>query len=52
MANDFYGMNANQIMDELISSVEKEESERALNRISLELSDVDGDTGKYALRAI
>lgn len=45
MANDFYGMNANQIMDELISSVEKEESERALNRISLELSDVDGDTG-------
>lgn len=45
MANDFYGMNANQIMDELISSVEKEESERALNRISLELSDVDGGTG-------
>lgn len=45
MANDFYGMNANQIMDELISSVEKEESERALNRITLELSDVDGDTG-------
>lgn len=45
MANDFYGMNADQIMDELISSVEKEESERALNRISLELSDVDGDTG-------
>lgn len=45
MANDFYGMNANQIMDELISSVEKEESERALNRISLELSDADGDTG-------
>lgn len=45
MANDFYGMNADQIMDELISSVEEEESERALNRISLELSDVDGDTG-------
>lgn len=45
MANEFYGMNANQIMDELISSVEKEESERALNRISLELSDVNGDTG-------
>lgn len=45
MANDFYGMNADQIMDELISNVEKEESERALNRISLELSDVDGDTG-------
>lgn len=45
MANDFYGMNADQIMDELISSVEKEESERALNRVSLELSDVDGDTG-------
>lgn len=45
MANDFYGMNADQIMDELISSVEIEESERALNRISLELSDVDGDTG-------
>ena len=45
MANDFYGMNANQIMDELISSVEKEESERALNRISLELFVVDGDTG-------
>ena len=45
MANDFYGMNADQIMDELISNVEKEESERALNRISQELSDVDGDTG-------
>lgn len=45
MADDFYGMNADQIMDELISNVEKEESERALNRISLELSDVDGDTG-------
>lgn len=45
MADDFYGMNADQIMDELISSVKKEESERALNRISLELSDVDGDTG-------
>lgn len=45
MANDFYGTNANQIMDDLISSVEKEESERALNRISLELSDVDGETG-------
>lgn len=45
IANDFYGMNADHIMDELISIVEKEESERALNRISLELSDVDGDTG-------
>lgn len=45
MADDFYGTNADQIMDELILSVEKEESERALNRISLELSDVDGDTG-------
>ena len=45
MANDFYGMNADQIMDELISSVETEESERVFNRISLELSDVDGDTG-------
>ena len=45
MANDFYGMNADQIMDELISNVEKEESERAINRISQELSDVDGDTG-------
>ncbi len=45
MANSFYGTKADQIMDELISSVEKEESERALNRISLELSDVDGDTG-------
>lgn len=45
MANNFYGTNADQIMDELISSVEKEESERVLNRISLELSDVDGDTG-------
>lgn len=45
MANDFYGMNADQIMDELISSVEIEESERVFNRISLELSDVDGDTG-------
>lgn len=45
MANNFYGTNADQIMDELISSVEKEESERALSRISLELSDVDRDTG-------
>ena len=45
MANDFYGMKADQIMDELISSVEQEESEQALNRIGLELSDVDGDTG-------
>lgn len=45
MANDFYGMEADQIMDELISSVEQEESEQALNRIGLELSDVDGDTG-------
>lgn len=45
MANDFYGMNADQIMDELISSVEKEESERALKCIRLELSDVDGNTG-------
>ena len=45
IANDFYGMNADHIMDELISIVEKEGSERALNRISLELSDVDGDTG-------
>lgn len=45
MADDFYGMNADQIMDELISNVEKEESERAINRISQELSDVDGDTG-------
>ena len=46
MANNFYGMDADQIMDELISSVEQEESERVLNRISLELSNVDGDTGK------
>lgn len=45
MANNFYGTNADQIMDELISSVEKEESERALSRISLKLSDVDRDTG-------
>lgn len=45
MANDFYGMEADQIMDELISSVEQEESEQALNRIGLELSVVDGDTG-------
>lgn len=46
MANDFYGMEADQIMDELISNVEQEESEQTLNRIGLELSDVDGDTGK------
>lgn len=46
MANDFYGMEADQIIDELISSVEQEESEQALKRIGLELSDVDGDTGK------
>lgn len=45
MADDFYGMNADQIMDELISNVEKEESERAINRIRQELSDVDEDTG-------
>lgn len=45
MADDFYGMNADQIMDELISNVEKEESERAINHIRQELSDVDGDTG-------
>ena len=45
MADDFYGTNADQIMDELISSVEIEESERVLNQISIELSDVDGDTG-------
>lgn len=45
-ANDFYGMDADQIMGELISGIEEEESERALMRFSLELSDVDGDTGK------
>ena len=45
-ANDFYGMDADQIMGELISGIEEEESERALKRFSLELSDVDGDTGK------
>lgn len=45
-ANGFYGMDADQIMDELISCIEQEESERVLNRFSLELSDVDSDTGK------
>ena len=45
-ANGFYGMDADQIMDELISCIEQEESERVLKRFSLELSDIDSDTGK------
>ena len=44
--NDFYGTDANLIMDNLITEVEQDERERDLNRISLEFSKVDQSTGK------
>lgn len=44
--NDFYGTDANLIMDKLITVVEQDERERDLNRISLEFSIVDQNTGK------
>lgn len=43
---DFYGTDANLIMDKLITEVEQDERERDLNRISLEFSIVDQNTGK------
>ena len=43
---DFYGADANLIMDKLITVVEQDERERYLNRISLEFSIVDQNTGK------
>lgn len=43
---DFYGTDANLIMDKLITVVEQDERERYLNRISLEFSIVDQNTGK------
>lgn len=44
--NDFYGTDANLIMDKLITEVEQDERERDLNRISFEFSIVDQNTGK------
>lgn len=44
--NDFYGTDANLIIDKLISEVEEDERERDFNRISLEFSKVDQSTGK------
>ena len=44
--NDFYGTDANLIMDKLITEVEQDERERDLNRISLEFSIVEQNTGK------
>lgn len=44
--NDFYGTEVNLIMDKLITVVEQDERERVLNRISLEFSIVDQNTGK------
>lgn len=46
MADDFYGTDANLIMDKLITDVEQDEKERDLNRINLEFSKVDKNTGK------
>lgn len=43
---DFYGTDANLIMDKLITEVEQDERERDLNRICLEFSIVDQNTGK------
>lgn len=43
---DFYGADANLIMDKLITAVEQDERERDLNHISLEFSKVDQNTGK------
>lgn len=44
--NDFYGTEVNLIMDKLITEVEQDEREQGLNRISLEFSIVDQNTGK------
>lgn len=44
--NDFYGTDANLIIDKLITEVEEDERERDFNRISLEFSKVDQSTGK------
>lgn len=44
--NDFYGTEVNLIMDKLITEVEQDERERDLNRISLEFSIVNQNTGK------
>lgn len=44
--NDIYGTDANLIMDKLITEVEQDERERDLNRISLEFSIVDQNSGK------
>ena len=47
--NDFNGTEVNLIMDKLITEVEQDERERDLNRISLEFSIVDQNTGKTRL---
>ena len=44
--NDFYGAEVNLIMDKLITEVEQDERDQDLNRISLEFSKVDQNTGK------
>ena len=44
--NDFYGTEVNLIMDKLITEVEQDERDQDLNRISLEFSRVDQNTGK------
>ncbi len=44
--DDFYGTDANLIMDKLITEVEQDERDRDLNRICLEFSKVDQNTGK------
>lgn len=44
--NDFYGAEVNLIMDKLITEVEQDEREQDLNRINLEFSIVDQNTGK------
>ena len=44
--NEFYDTDANLIMDKLITEVEQNERERDLNRISLEFSTVDQNSGK------
>lgn len=43
--NDFYGTDANLVMDKLITEVEQNEKEWDLNRISHEFSKVDQNTG-------
>ena len=44
--NDIYGTDANLIMEKLITEVEQDEIKQELNRISLEFSVVDQNTGK------